>query len=71
MKNSNTEDIRIRDPLNKKEAIVRNAEAEARVQGGQVQGGGESHAVGGSSKISPEKLPCVSQCEGHQWSHQK
>lgn len=24
-----------------------------------------------SYKISPEKLPCVSQCESHQWSRQK
>ena len=71
LKNSNTEDIRIKDPLNKEEATVRNVEAEARVHGGKVQEGGESHTVGGFSKISPERLPCASQCESHQWSHQK
>lgn len=57
--------------MNKKEATVRNVEAEARDYAGKVQEGGESHAAGGSSKMNPEKLPFASQCENHWWFHQK
>lgn len=57
--------------MNKKEATVRNVEAEARGYAGKVQEGGESHAAGGSSKMNPEKLPFASQCENHWWFHQK